>query len=311
MRGMHDRTVDLGGPVHYEDHGGDGPPIVLVHGLGGATINWMSVAPALSRYGRVLALDLIGCGRTPRSDRSATISADRDLVERFVREVAGAPSLVVGNSRGGLVSMVAAAANPESVAGLVLVDPALPQWPDVIDPLVASMFATYASPGVGEEYLRTWQETMGPRGMVEQMLMLTFADHSRATEELRRAHVDLQIERADTEGLIEGFLTAARSLLEVLMDPEGWRRNLFAVRCPTLLVHGSEDRLVSVVAARELAKLRPDWTYRELAGLGHVPMMEDPEGFVRVVEDWLDVPIGAAVEAARRAPSPIVETTRT
>jgi len=45
---MQERMIDVSGPVHVVDHGGDGPAMVLVHGLGGASINWMAVGPALA-----------------------------------------------------------------------------------------------------------------------------------------------------------------------------------------------------------------------------------------------------------------------
>ena len=60
------RTVELGGPVHYVDYGGnaDGPVVVLVHGLGGSHLNWDLLAPHLTPHARVVALDLPGFGRS-------------------------------------------------------------------------------------------------------------------------------------------------------------------------------------------------------------------------------------------------------
>jgi pimeloyl-ACP methyl ester carboxylesterase len=55
-----------------------------------------------------------------------------------------------------------------------------------------------------------------------------------------------------------------------------------------LLVHGSEDRLVSVDSARWAAGQRPDWTYREMEGVGHVPMLEAAEWFAELAMDWLE-----------------------
>src|SRR5690242_7458182 len=118
--------ADLGGPVHFVDHGGSGLPVVLVHGLGGSHLDWLNVAGPLGRHGRVLALDLVGFGRTPPEGRSADVWAQRDLLVRFVREVAGSPAVLVGNSMGGLLTVMAAAEYPDDVAGAVLVDPAVP-----------------------------------------------------------------------------------------------------------------------------------------------------------------------------------------
>jgi len=69
---MRELDVELNGPVHYADFGGQGKPILLIHGLAGSRLNWLSVAPALAEDHRVFALDLIGspasrrcCSATP------------------------------------------------------------------------------------------------------------------------------------------------------------------------------------------------------------------------------------------------------
>jgi pimeloyl-ACP methyl ester carboxylesterase len=66
---MQSVTVDLDGPYHYADYGGDGPPMVLLHGIGGSHINWMLVAPKLAERFHVYALDLIGFGCWRRATR--------------------------------------------------------------------------------------------------------------------------------------------------------------------------------------------------------------------------------------------------
>jgi pimeloyl-ACP methyl ester carboxylesterase len=53
-----------------------------------------------------------------------------------------------------------------------------------------------------------------------------------------------------------------------------------------LIIHGSLDRVIPLAAARELARRRPDWQLRVLDGIGHVPMMESPQLFMDVVNDW-------------------------
>src|SRR5512133_1839036 len=108
------RTADLGGPVHYVDFGGPAgaPRLVLVHGLGGSHLNWCLLAPRLARPARVLAVDLVGFGLTYPAGRPATVQANAALLDRFVREVAGAPAVLVGNSMGGMVAILTALARP-------------------------------------------------------------------------------------------------------------------------------------------------------------------------------------------------------
>ena len=136
------RTVDTGGGrVHLLDFGGQGRPIVLVHGLGGSAINWLAVGPRLSSLGRTMAIDLVGFGRTPPEGRGANLSANRELVHAFLTKVVGEPAVLIGNSMGGMVSILAAAASPDLVRGLALIDPSVPLAPKVkVDPQVRRQF---------------------------------------------------------------------------------------------------------------------------------------------------------------------------
>ncbi|MGB7980803.1 MAG: alpha/beta fold hydrolase, partial [Candidatus Nanopelagicales bacterium] len=104
------RWADLDGPVHFLDYGGPdgGPLLVCVHGLGGSAINWAAVAPALAGSCRVMALDLAGFGHTRGASRSTSVQANQRLLDRFLTEVAGAPAILVGNSMGGLISILQA-----------------------------------------------------------------------------------------------------------------------------------------------------------------------------------------------------------
>ncbi|MEX2458417.1 MAG: alpha/beta fold hydrolase, partial [Actinomycetota bacterium] len=149
--------ADLNGPVHYLAWDGPpkGPPFVLVHGLGGSSLNWLSVGPGLAKHGPVFALDLAGFGRTPLDERSATPDANRRLVNRFVREVAGGPSIVAGNSMGGWIALLEGAVGGRDVAGLILTDPSVPHVRGTRpDPRVVALFAANFVPGLGEVVAR-------------------------------------------------------------------------------------------------------------------------------------------------------------
>src|SRR4051794_10649238 len=171
-------TLDWDGPVHYVDFGGnpDGPTFVLVHGLGGSHLNWDLLAPLLTPHGRVLALDLPGFGRSEPGGRRATVRANVAVLERFLAEVAGGPSVLVGNSMGGMISLFTTASAPGSVSGLVLVDPALPGGRRVLDPLVAAQFALYAIPFIGKRFLRRRRRRHSPLARVRDTLRLCGVD---------------------------------------------------------------------------------------------------------------------------------------
>jgi len=140
------RWIDLDGPVHYLDFGGPagGPVIVCVPGLGGSAVNWSVIAPLLTGRYRVLAPDLAGHGLTQAAGRGADVPANRRLLHRFIELVPGSPVILMGNSMGGMIAVLEAAAAPAAVAGLILLAPAVPFVPARLDPQVAAMFAMFA-----------------------------------------------------------------------------------------------------------------------------------------------------------------------
>ena len=299
---MHSETFDFGGPVHYVRYvAEDGaasrrPRFLLVHGLGGSHVNWTALAPLLAATGDVFALDLVGHGRTPPAGRVSSLGVNAELVSRFLDEVVGGPAVLVGNSMGGLVSMMATAAHPERVAALVLVDPSLP-WArgQRLDLEIGRNFAAYALPGMGERFLRQRRARLGPRGMVAETLRYCTVDPRRVPPSAIAAAVEFAQERAALPYGDASFLEAARSLLRF----HATRRSLDLIRrlpvVPTLLLHGAKDRLVPLSAAHQVARLRPAWTFEVLDDIGHIPQLEAPALVADTVSRWLaDHAAGAA-----------------
>jgi pimeloyl-ACP methyl ester carboxylesterase len=298
------RTADLGGPVHYVDFGGPAaaPRVVLVHGLGGSHLNWCLLAPRLVARARLLAVDLVGFGLTHPGGRAATVQSAAVMLDRFVREVAGAPAILIGNSMGGMASIMEAVANPDAVAGLVLIDPALPLVRGVRpDRLVATMFLLYAVPGIGERYLARRRAAVAPGELVRQVLDVCCVDPARVPQDLVAASVALAGERVAVAGLDAAFLSAARSLLWVSARRGRYWAAMRAVGSPVLLLHGEKDRLVSVQSAREAAARNPDWRFEVLPDVGHVPQLEVPDAVAGLILDWLGT---QGATAARRAAEP-------
>lgn len=294
-RGMESRWTDLEGPLHYAEYPGptDGPTFVLNHGLGGSHLNWMSVAPELARFGRVLAPDLAGFGRSPLAGRSASIRKNRHLLDRFLASMGAVPAVLVGNSMGGAISAMQAAEQQETVAALVLVDPALPRARGVIpDRTVAALFAAYAIPGVGEAVVRDRARRLGPEGLVRDTMRLCMVDPGRADPALFDAHVEMARARLDMPWAGPAFLQAARSIVRALARRERWLNMLMTITCPTLLMMGRFDRLVPLAAAEAVARLRPDWDFVVYDDLGHTPQMEDPKAWLETVTTWLDRRLG-------------------
>ena len=283
------RTVDLGGPVHYVDFGGhaDGPTILLVHGLGGSHLNWDLLAPLLTPHGRVYAVDLPGFGRSEPGQRKASVQANVAVVKRFIDEVAGTPVVLVGNSMGGMISILVAGERPDAVSSLVLLDPAVPGPRRALDPLVALMFVIYAIPFVGERFLAKRRTSTSARARVIETLKLCGVDPDAVPPMVIDRSITLLDERADVEGMDKAFLVAARSLLKLLVDPRRYRKAMASIRLPVLLVHGDRDRLVPVAAARDIARRHPSWRYLEMAGVGHVPQLQVPAELASAMVEWL------------------------
>ncbi len=290
------RTVDLGGPVHYVDFGGpdDAPTVVLVHGLGGSHLNWDLFAPLLRDHARVLALDLPGFGRSEPGDRRTTVHDNVKVLDRFLTEVAGTPAVLVGNSMGGMISILQTAASPRSVSGLVLLDAAVPGPRRALDPLVAVTFAVYAIPLVGERFLALRRKRSTPLRQVRDMLRLCGVDPDALPSHTIDRSIDLIERREDVAAMDKAFLSAARSLLRLLLlDPGRYRTAMASIGVPVLMVQGDEDRLVPVTAARDIAVRHPEWRYLELPGVGHVPQLQVPETLAENVLAWLGETAGA------------------
>jgi pimeloyl-ACP methyl ester carboxylesterase len=284
--------VDVeGAPVHWVDFGGppDAPLAVCVHGLGGSWVNWLAFAPLLTDRYRVVAFDLVGNGRTPVAGRKADIRSNRRLLDGFLRTQTDQPVLLIGNSMGGLLSILQAARKPQTVERLVLVDPALPPPRNQLprDPRFLGGFLLMALPLVGERLLARRGKQLTPTQVTQQMLKLVCADPSRVSSDLVRVSEELGAERAGKPELDRLFLGAARSLMGVLARPGRYVEAIQRVTQPTLLIFGGKDRLVPVAVGRAAAQRRPDWTYREHADLGHVPQIEDPAWTAQQVLEWL------------------------
>ncbi len=284
---MRHRIADLEGPVHYLDFGGSGEPLLMVHGLGGNALNWMAVGPRVAESYRALAIDLAGFGQTPLFDRSAAVGANAALVHEFIERVIGQPAVLMGNSMGGHITILEAAAHPQSVKAAILVDPAIPgvhvRRPE---PAMLGVMAALSIPGLAQNLLGRRARALGPEGLVRQALALVCADPSRVDPAVVEAHVRLTREREHLGPQNDrAFLQASRSIGLRMADPRFWSR-VAQVRAPTLLVHGGLDRLIPVAAAKELARRRPDWRLEVLDGVGHVPMMEAPERFMDTVDAW-------------------------
>ncbi|HUA43419.1 MAG TPA: alpha/beta hydrolase [Streptosporangiaceae bacterium] len=300
-RAWRSRWADIDGPVRYLDFGGParGPLIVAVHGLSGSAMNWLALAPLLTQKYRVLAVDLAGHGLTQSEGRGTDVAANRMLLHRFCEAEDRAPVILMGNSMGGMISLLEASAAPDTVAGLILVDPALPFVPSRPDLAVAAMFTLGGLPVIGDAVLGRIR-SLPPERVVALILSLCCADPSRVPPDVIAQHVDVARERAGFANVGSDLASATRSVIATagLAGAHAYRQAVKAIAKPVLLLHGERDRLVPVSAARAAVKAHPSWSLVELAGAGHVPQLEVPEECAAAIITWLTGPGRSAAEAA-------------
>jgi len=290
------RWVDVGGPVHYRQWDGpnDGSVFVCVHGLGGSLLNWAGVAGGLAERGQVVALDMAGFGLTPLEGRSADVWSNARLLDGFLRELSLPPAVLVGNSMGGMLSLIQAAKRPSTVTAMVLTDAAFPRPRRLArsnQPAlkVAAMFAVYGSGRrIGERFINERNRRLGPEGLVRETFKLCAADPSSISPELRAAHVEMTRQRLAFDYGVPAFLVAARSIFRSQAMPGAYRELVRAAGKPALVIHGAEDQLVPVAAAREAVQEHADWRLEVLPDLGHIPMLEAPQRWLDLVHSWLD-----------------------
>ena len=282
--------TDIDGPIHFVDYGGEGPAMVLVHGLGGSHANWVCVADHLRRTHRVYALDLVGFGVTPPVGRKMSLRTHRDVVALFAAEVAeGEPVTLVGNSMGGLISLMVADHSPELVARLVLINPAVPV-PSIaaVDVVTAHRIAVPLLPGVGPRVVAAYNRTTPVARQLHETLEMVCARPERIPTEGVEATMAMMELRREMPWAARALGESGRSLAAALARRRAFHRMVHRIACPTLLVHGDADRVVPVAASERLADERPDWRFHVFSGVGHVPVLEAPEEVAAVVDRFLE-----------------------
>ena len=296
------RVLDVDGPVFVADYGGPAgaPLLVGVHGLGGSHLNWAAVAPYLTDRVRLVAVDLVGHGRTPAAGRAPDVAGHVSVLGGVLAALSDRPAVLVGNSLGGLVSALCAAASPDRVAGLVLVDPALPTGRiGPVHPRILSNFVLCSLPGVGERYLAARRARTTPEQTVRRVLAVTCVDADRVPVEVVDAHIELTASKDRAQG-DAAYLASARSLARILARPGPTLDRLATLDVPVLHLHGDRDALVPLASARRMAGGRSAWRLEVARDIGHAPMLEAPEWTALRIDGWLGTDGAAARDRAIR-----------
>ena len=287
---MKSHFIDVGGPTHYQEFEGDGPPLVLVHGIGASYLSWQPVVELFAENHRVLVPDLVGFGFTPPHGRKPTVHHNALLLIEFIELLADGPVTLIGNSMGGLVSMLAAVKRPASADRLILVNPALPVVSLRSITRDTQRLVLPLLPILGNPAARYYYHERTPEEEVDDTLELVLSDGAPIDPLYRAAAIEMARARREMEWAVPSFTDAARSIAVELASARRFRKLLHQVSQPTLLIHGTEDRVVPPISAEWAARERPDWDYEMIQGMGHTPQIEDPRRFATLVEEWLREP---------------------
>jgi pimeloyl-ACP methyl ester carboxylesterase len=258
--------IDVDGvKIHYQEKG-TGTPLVLLHGYTSSTYSWKDVFEPLAKSFHVIAVDLKGFGLSGKPDGDYTRRAQAALVAHLLAQLNIDKAWLCGSSMGGEVALNVAVANPQRVAGLILIDSA-----GVEVPGSGSLAPSYLLiPVVGRVLTAL---ALRSDKLVREGLEKSFYDRSKVTND-RVAAYYLPLK---TRGGQLAALRARTQAGQFPVEPELGRINV-----ETLILWGAQDALIPVAAGHKLHALIKRSKLVTFENCGHLPQEEMP---ARVVDE--------------------------
>jgi pimeloyl-ACP methyl ester carboxylesterase len=252
------------GSIAYDEHG-TGQAVVLLHANAGDHHNFDSIVPGLSAQFRTIAFDLPGFGESDacRPPNATTSKYMALAVEAAIDELGLEKAFFIGNSLGGYIAARLAITQPERVSALVLVDTAgfSPQTP----------FTRFFCQVKGREWVTRLIDTQFAKRYLKRRNQFV-KDIINLTDHYRQNPVQVAVNAA---------------LWRSFSHPESDLRQLASsIHVPSLLIWGRYDPVVSL-AVGELAQAIIPNAQLSVLDTGHMPFAEDPPGFLKIVEPFL------------------------
>lgn len=245
---------------------GEGPPVLLLHGLFGSGRNWATLGRALAQQHRVLLPDARNHGGSPWAATMSYAEMADDLEALIVREGLERP-IVIGHSMGGKAAMALALLQPQAVAGLAVIDIAPEAYADQFSSYVHAMRSLdLAAAGSRRELQQTLAASLGGGAPVDFLL-----------QNLRRHD-----ERFDWRINLMGI---GRCMGELCGFPEDLRQSRYDG--PTLFVSGGESGYVQPSSEAGIRALFPAAQLHTIADAGHWVHADQPDALLRRLQDWL------------------------
>lgn len=265
------RTIGIDGlTFHYADWGGSGPPLVMLHGLSGHSRTWDHTAAALSDQYHVLALDQRGHGDTDWAPEYGLRPMANDLLG-FLDGLELRKVTLMGLSMGGLVSFVFAAAHPDRVERMVILD---------IGPEIAPAgSANVASSMAARDVFSTEDEAFAQAR----------AANARPADATLRHRVTHNLRRLPDGSFTYKYDKALRQNPRALFDhtPEELWAAWQALSCPVQLVRGADSDVLSAETAERMLAENANVSFASIPDCGHSITLDRPEGLIDVVSPWL------------------------
>lgn len=253
--GLVRKEIDLPGGLHYVYlEGGQGEPLMLLHGFGADKDNFVRVARHLTPRYRLIVPDHLGFGESahpPEADYSPPAQAER--LRTLARALGLRNPHLGGSSMGGEIAMTWAALYPAEVESLWLLDPA-GVW------------------SVPRNEMEKFRKRTGRDPLLVQSgadLKQTLAFAMSDPPPIPQPMIDVM-----ARPRIRNFALEKRILGQILADR--MEERVKGLATPALIVWGSQDRVLDVASAEALHKLLPNSRVKIMPGIGHVPMLERP-----------------------------------
>jgi len=249
--------------LHFQRHG-QGEPLVILHGLFGTLDNWGAQTKALSEHFDVIAADLRNHGRSPHTDEMNYAAMSQDLLDLLDHLQLKRINLM-GHSMGGKAAMQFALDHPERVARLIVVDIAPVTYTarhnDVITGLKQIDLATLKSRGDADRILAEHVDSVATRAFLLKNLY---------------RNQDKQFAWRMNLPVLE------QQYAEIGAAPKGE-----TYTGPVLFIKGGDSDYLQAEHQRPIQQLFPTAAFKIIAGAGHLPHVEKPTAFTRLVEKFL------------------------
>jgi pimeloyl-ACP methyl ester carboxylesterase len=248
----------------------DAPPVLLVHGLAGSTAWWDSVVPMLAHNFRLIRVDLRGHGKSPSPRRGYDTATQARGVAAALDSLGISRFSVVGHSTGGYVATALAEQRRDAVVALTVIDTG-PSPEAIIPQGLLSRLALLPIPG-----RLLWR--LQSEATIRKLL--------RAGAFFREVDIPHDVIESIQGMTHRAFAGTARGSLEYIRQRSVPDR-LAALGLPVQVIFGAEDRRYQASLATDEYRVIPDVRIELLEGVGHTPMLEDPQTTARLLSDFM------------------------